>query len=265
MKGIMLLIMFFSVNLLFSQQINVEGSILIGDHSVKKPLPGTIRWNGMDFEGWNGEEWVSLTNGMTAPIEDVDGNSYSTKRIGSQIWMIENLRTSKYADGSPIQNVPNPVTWSSLNTGAFTWYLNDSISNDITFGKLYNWYAVDDPRGLCPTGWHVPTDGEWMILEEFLLGQNVAGGKMKVYGQFWNPPNTGASNESGFTALPAGLRNENGAYGTYLDRGIWWSATKVAEMSPVSYSYYVTSSSASLVNSISYSQPAGLSIRCVKN
>jgi uncharacterized protein (TIGR02145 family) len=161
--------------------------------------------------------------GMT----DQEGNSYATVVIGTQEWMAENLRTATYANGDPIPNVVDNGLWSNLFTGAWAHYDNDSQYEN-PYGKIYNWYAVADPRSVCPTGWHVPTDAEWTILSDYLGGESIAGGKLKSAGtQYWNVPNTGATDEAGFSGLPGGSRsNSFGVFGYLGSHGDWWSASE---------------------------------------
>ena len=146
--------------------------------------------------------------------------------IGTQNWAGCNATVSVYNNGNTIPYVDNQFVWNSLTTGAWCYY-NDDPSTEATYGKLYNWYAVNDPRGLAPTGYHVATDAEWTILTDYLGGTNVAGGKMKETGFcHWNAPNTDATNTSLFTGLPGGLRNDNGNYGNIGLYGYWWSSTE---------------------------------------
>ena len=157
-------------------------------------------------------------------MTDQDGNVYKTVIIGGQTWMAENLRTTKYNDGTAIPNVFEDDQWNSLTTGAYCNYDNAAGTVNIaTYGLLYNWHAVNTGK-LAPKGWHVPTDAEWTELTEYLGGESVAGGKLKETGTtHWNPTNIGATNETGFTALPGGYR-----WPTFFDigsRGLWWSAT----------------------------------------
>lgn len=134
-----------------------------------------------------------------------DDKVYKIVKIGNQVWMAENLNTSHYLNGDSIPQVQDKAEWVALTTGAWCYYQNDA-ENGKTYGKLYNWYAVNDPRGLAPEGWHIPTDAEWIALIDYLGGTNVAGGKMKQIGTVhWISPNLGATNESGFSALPGGL------------------------------------------------------------
>jgi len=204
-------------------EIEVEGSIIIGNSQSETPTPGTIRWTGLDFEGWNGVEWLSLT---AKPLNmDSEGNEFSTISIGTQVWMAENLKTSKYNDGTPIERVISNNDWFNLSTGAYSWYNNDSTSYESVYGKLYNGYTVETGK-LCPTGWHVPTDAEWTILTDFLGGLGTAGGKMKETGTIlWSSPNTGATNESGWSGRPGGVRFINGNFNSINEYVEWWSST----------------------------------------
>ncbi len=167
-------------------------------------------------------------------MTDQEGNEYKTIVIGTQEWMAENLKTSIYRNGEAIANVTDNTQWVGLTTGAYCYYNYDSIY-DCPYGKLYNWFAAADPRNLCPTGWHVPTDAEWNVLIIYLdpnadWGGNIpnnAGGKMKSIGtQSWFPPNTGATNESGFSGLPSGARLYN-QFSPIGNAGYWWSTTEV--------------------------------------
>jgi uncharacterized protein (TIGR02145 family) len=194
-------------------------------------------------------------------VTDIDGNTYPTVRIGIQIWMKENLKTSRYRDGSAILTGLSNEQWSETNTGAFAVY-DDNPRNDKIFGKLYNWYAVADPRGLCPAGWHVPSHTEWETLEEFLGGVKVAGGKMKAVSELWNSSNVEASNQSGFSALPGGYRYANGYYSDIGYYGYWWSSTENSS----AYAW-TRSLSYSVGNSYRdyYLKQNGFSVRCLRD
>ena len=149
-------------------------------------------------------------------VSDADGNTYKTVVIGAQTWFAENLKTTKFKDGTAIALVTDNTAWKNLTTPAYCWY-NNSVSNKTTYGALYNWYTVSTAN-LCPAGWHVPSDSEWKILTDFLKGASTAGIKLKEAGTtHWNSPNTGATNESGFTALPGGYRD--GYNGSFLNMG----------------------------------------------
>ncbi|MBM2817187.1 MAG: hypothetical protein HW421_3949 [Ignavibacteria bacterium] len=153
-------------------------------------------------------------------------NNFESVTIGTQVWMSKNLDVSTYRNGEAIPHVTDQTAWGNLTTGAWCYYNNDA-NNGTTYGKLYNWYAVNDPRGLAPAGWHVPSDAEWTTLTTYLGGESVAGGKLKETGTaHWNSPNTGATNESGFSALPGGWRSNYGAFFYVGNYGYWWSATE---------------------------------------
>ena len=150
----------------------------------------------------NFSDWIDY-----GTISDQDGNIYKTVKIGEQTWMAENLRALHYLDGSPVQNVTDHDSWNILRNGAYCFYENDILYKDV-YGALYNWYTVTDQRKICPAGWHVPSDDEWTILETTLGGSKNAGIKIKEVGlRHWINPNIGASNLSGFSALPAGSRS----------------------------------------------------------
>jgi len=145
-------------------------------------------------------------------VVDIDGNVYAVVKIGNQWWMAENLKVTHYRNGDAIPNVTDDTKWSNLTNGAYCNYDND-YNNAVTYGSLYNWYAVTDSRKIAPAGWHIPTNEEWQTLVDYLGGSSVAGGKMKESGtSHWDSPNTGATNESGFSALPSGCRSTNGGY-----------------------------------------------------
>jgi uncharacterized protein (TIGR02145 family) len=159
-------------------------------------------------------------------VTDQDGNTYKTVTIGNQTWMAENLRTTRYNDSSTIPNVTDNAAWAALTTGAYCTYHNTTDVDTIaTYGRLYNWYAINTSK-LAPKGWHVATFGEWEALLNYLGGWDVAGGKLKEAGTtHWNSPNTGATNESGFTALPGGNRYYDGRFYKIGYYGDWWSST----------------------------------------
>ncbi|MBM3919564.1 MAG: hypothetical protein FJ344_08715, partial [Sphingomonadales bacterium] len=168
----------------------------------------------------------------TPTVTDIDGNVYNTVQIGTQCWTQSNLKVSKYRNGDNISNITDNTAWSQTftsSTGAWCNYDNSS-ANDALYGKLYNWYAATDSRGLCPTGWHVPSDAEWTTLTTFLGGLYVAGGAMKSTATQptpggWNAPNFGATNSSGFTGLPGGYRDSGGGFNNLGYYGFWWSSS----------------------------------------
>ncbi len=168
---------------------------------------------------------IGLTGCQINTVKDIDGNKYKTIKIGTQIWMAEDLKTTRYNDGTTIPVVTNYDDWAALSTPACCWYNNDSANNE-TYGILYNWYAVNTNK-LCPEGWHVPTDEEWNELLKYIRESGSAGGALKEAGtSHWRSPNTGATNESGFTALPGGYRSYNGTFNLLRARSYWWSSTE---------------------------------------
>lgn len=246
--------------------------IKVGDNT-SSPTAGTIRYNTEedDFEGWNGYQWLSLTK-KTAEygpqVTDIDGNDYRTVKIGKQLWMAENLKVTKYNDGTNIQNISSSATWSALNTGAWCYYDNDS-SNDDIYGKLYNYYTLSNDK-LCPTGWHVPSHSEYYELLDFLgpivnfTYSETAGNDLKEAGtRYWNPPNGGANNSSGFAARPGGKRTSTGTYiGDNTNAYFWRNANSGSAAKQILL--YATLSRASISNSsINYKE--GHSVRCIKD
>jgi len=149
--------------------------------------------------------------------------------IGTQTWMASNLNVTKYRNGDKIPQVKNAATWGGLQSGAWCFYNNDTANGNV-YGRLYNWYAVNDPRGLAPAGWHIPTDMEWAVLDTCLGGEYVSGGAMKETGTtHWVNPNNEATNLSGFTGLPGGYRADCDKWGLFFDLGSygrWWSTTR---------------------------------------
>jgi uncharacterized protein (TIGR02145 family) len=205
-----------------------------------------------------GQDVQVNTATFSPPVTDIDGNVYGTVVIGTQTWMAENLKTTRYKDGSSIPYVLDNTTWSNLSSGAWSYFNHDNNNNAI-YGKLYNGYAVADTRGLCPAGWHVPADGEWTTLENYLGGSSVAGGKMKAVSSLWINPNTGATNESGFSGLPGGYR-ENVSFLGLGEVGVWWSSSESS--SSVAGIRYLNSFSS---GQESFMKTYGFSVRCLKD
>jgi uncharacterized protein (TIGR02145 family) len=207
--------------------------------------------------------FTTLGSSASSTVTDIDGNVYNVVRIGTQYWMKENLKTSKYNDGTLISTGLSNATWSTATSGAYSIYNNDA-ANDATYGKLYNGYAVNTGK-LAPAGWHVPTQEEWTTLQNYLGGESVAGGKLKSTSSKWTSPNEGASNSSGFTGLPGSWRIFNGEYSADSEKGYygyWWSSTMSSSGSSWCYilSYHTIGSLRR-----GYSNVAGLSVRCIKD
>ena len=223
--------------------------------------------------GDNNPASSNQTNGKTTAVfnadltygtmTDQDGNVYKTVTIGTQTWMAENLRTTIYNDGTAIPNVTDDDEWVGLTTGAYCNYKNTtSVDTIATYGRLYNWYAVNTGK-LAPTGWHVPTDAEWTELTDYIGGTFVSGGILKEAGTtHWASPNTGSTNESGFTALPGGYRGYSGGFRSFGYGGRWWSATELGSNHAWRryIDYYVID-----VEGYYSDKWVGLSVRCVRD
>jgi uncharacterized protein (TIGR02145 family) len=193
---------------------------------------------------------------------DADSNHYVVVPIGTQVWMAENLRTTTYGNGDPIPEVLGANQWAGLTTGAYCFFGGDP-ANQVTFGCLYNWYAVHDSRKVCPAGWHAPGDSEWRTLSTYLGGADIAGGKMKETGVIhWLSPNTGATNESGLTVIAGGYRHYAGNYDAFGYGGSFWTTTQegLVYAKNVDIFYYNT-----VTNHHATDKKNGLSVRCVKN
>jgi uncharacterized protein (TIGR02145 family) len=188
--------------------------------------------------------------------------NYESVTIGTQVWMAKNLDVDHYRNGDSIPQVTDATKWAALTTGAWCYYNNDA-NNGTTYGKLYNWYAVNDSRGLAPDGWHVPSDAEWTTLSTYLGGESVAGGKLKEVGTaHWQSPNIGATNETGFTALSGSYRYNNGTFsnvGYYSD---WWSSTECSTSSAWGRGLNCYDSG---LNRYSYYKGNGFAVRFVKD
>jgi uncharacterized protein (TIGR02145 family) len=223
--------------------------------AIKKPATGLMIWctDNNEMQVFNGYMWTNLYGSSAGLIP-----AGSTK-ICLTIWMEKNLTVRTYRNGDSIPVVTDPVQWANLTTGAMCWYNNDT-ANKTTYGALYNWYAVNDSRGLAPAGWHIAKNVEWGFLINCLGGDSIAGGKIKDAGVLWSNPNTGASNSSGFTALPGGFRNSNGTFEQVNQQAMWWvkpeGSTNNVQSKLVQYQ------SAGITNS-TLNKNTGLSVRCV--
>jgi uncharacterized protein (TIGR02145 family) len=217
----------------------------------------------------------SLVNAQNQPITvaDIDGNVYKTVQIGNQLWMAENLRTTKFNNGKVIPKTTDKANWKGMMSGGVCTY-DDRSANGKTYGALYNWYAVRAQK-VCPTGWHVPSDAEWDTLAVALGGTKIGatrreevellevGGKLKSTDTtLWQSPNIGATNETGFSALPGGYRTSGGVYEQQGSSGYWWSSS--LSNSYGSFCRFMKYNSASL-NKINLSKTYGFSVRCLKD
>lgn len=215
---------------------------------------GTAYGNEVSFK-------TSSTSGST--VTDIDGNVYNTVTIGTQVWMLENLKTTRYRNGESIPNVTGGAPWMALTTGAYCLYDNLS-SSKATYGALYNWYAVNDSRNIAPTGWHVPSDTEWQTLATYLGGVLVAGGKMKEVGtSHWTYESLNTTNSSGFTALPGGyIHTLDGKFYGLGESGMWWSRT--AYDANYAWKFDINAYGAVLMTA-NVNKRNGYSVRCLKD
>lgn len=195
-------------------------------------------------------------------IDDKDGNVYTSVTIGTQIWMVENLKTTKFNDGTAIPNVTDDTEWSNLTTTAYCWYDND-ITKKNPYGALYNGYAVKTGK-LCPTGWHVPFDTDWKILFNYAGGLDVAGGKLKETGTtHWDSPNTGATDEYGFKYLPGGLRDSYGKIYSLGVVGDYWGND--SQTGGYEYCVGIFNYTSSVGDTYYGFKDEGISVRCLKD
>jgi uncharacterized protein (TIGR02145 family) len=246
-----------------------------GDFSIliQGLAPGTVYYarayarknNGEIYYG-NELRFTTLTLGLPGEgigsVTDIDGNIYQTATLGSQVWMVENLKTTRYRDGTPIANITDNTAWSTTTTGAYCDYNNDPSKSEV-YGRLYNWFAATDPRNIAPAGWHVPSSTELLTLITYLGGAGIAGGRMKEAGTaHWLAPNTGADNSSGFTALGSGFRIHNGSFTGFQARTIFWSTSSLGVFIGLDYNSADFHAFAGGFPPIFY---YGHSIRCVKD
>ncbi len=205
--------------------------------------------------------FLALTGLQAQTVTDIDGNVYKTVTIDTQVWMSENLKTTKYNDGTTIPLVKDDKAWVALTTPGCCWYNNEK-ANKNKYGALYNWYTVNTNK-LCPRDWHVPTDAEWLTMTNYLGGESIAGGKLKETGTtHWLSPNTGATNESGFTAFPGGYRDDSGKFYVIRKYGNWWSSTE-SSMSHA-YSRNMNYSYCDVIRD-SFDKRVGMSVRCLRD
>lgn len=216
---------------------------------------------------YNGTSWRSMDGGSATNPPSL------TVTICNQTWMTQNLNVNKYRNGDTIPQVKDSATWLNLTTGAWCWYNNDSATYAASYGRLYNWYAVTDPRGLAPTGYHVPSDLEWNVLIKCIdptadtslsIQSTTAGGALKEAGTLrWLSPNTGATNSSGFTALPGGLKSStNAAFLNLGSYGYFWTTSESSSAEAKFHRLFNQDT-----NAFRSTRPktAGLSVRCIKD
>ena len=204
----------------------------------------------------------SLDYGLIKTKQDSLRLNCNFVTIGKQKWMAKNLEVATYRNGDIIPQVTDPIAWAALTTGAWCYYNNDPFYGAM-YGKLYNWYAVIDARGLAPKGWHIPIDEEWATISTFLGGDDIAGGKMKTTViNLWAAPNNSATNESGFTGFPGGYRYSDGTFFNVGGYGVWWSATQLnAANAGFRYLYF----NAGYLGKNSSSEKNAFSVRCLRD
>jgi uncharacterized protein (TIGR02145 family) len=197
-------------------------------------------------------------------LDDNDGNTYKTIKIGTQTWMAENLKTTKYNDGTNIPIQTDNSIWLNLSSPAYCWLYNNEFNNKDQYGALYNWYTIKTGK-LCPSGWHIPSYSEWTILTDFLGGSKIAGGKLKEIGEMhWHHINTGATNVSGFTGLPGGCREIENGYSRYDTKmGFWWTSTEYSGSNALTQ--ILVYDSINVSERIFDNKRFGLSVRCIKD
>lgn len=205
--------------------------------------------------------WIGCKDDVTTPTD----KDSETVKICNQVWMTKNLDVVHYRNGDIIPQVTDSSVWNHLTTGAWCYFKNDSAQGKIS-GKLYNWFAVTDPRGLAPEGWHIPSEDEWFELQQCLGGFHEAGGKMKMTGtKFWAPPNTGATNSSGFSAIPGGqafLYDDE--WDAIYCLGFWWSSTEAIQFSKWARHVSILNN-AKYMDIFAMPKESGLSVRCIKD
>jgi uncharacterized protein (TIGR02145 family) len=206
---------------------------------------------------------LGLTAMQGQTVNDVDGNVYNNVTIGVQTWMAENLRTTKYNDGTSIPLLSDDKIWKNSLSAGFCWNQNNEAKYKTNYGALYNWFAVNTEK-LCPIGWHIPSSSEWNILEDFLGGVKIGGGKLKEpSSSYWMRPNRGATNETGFTALPGGWRDgKKGGFMPFGVIGYWWSSTEQSTTDAIARSLSYDNSN---VYIYWYNKRSGMSVRCLRD
>ncbi|MBN1578552.1 MAG: InlB B-repeat-containing protein, partial [Chitinispirillaceae bacterium] len=259
-------------------QVNPNSKTVTSPATTINVLPSPPMKTGCNFSGWytetigrgteftaNAEVTEDITVYANWTITDIDGNVYHTVSIGTQTWMVENLKTTRYRDGTPLSRITDPGDWGAISSPKYCWYNNDSTTYNSDYGILYNWYTVSDTNThrLALSGWHVPSDAEWTILTTYLGGESVAGGELKEADtSHWKSPNTGATNNTGFTARPGGERFTSGLFDGMRYYGFWWSSTEddatYAWARPIYYG-------GTMIIRNSYNKHWGFSIRCVRD
>ena len=242
-SSVMLLILAFTANAQNDTLYIMKAGVVIGKYNINTQVDSII--------------FYQPTTSTTNTVTDIDGNVYTTVTIGTQTWMAENLKTTKYIDGTAIPSVTDNTDWANLTSPGYCWYENDQATNGNTYGALYNWFAVGTGN-LCPTDWHVPTDAEWTILTDYVGDQ--PGTKLKSTSGWFG--NGNGSDEYGFSALPGGYRTYGGVFYDTEFTGDWWSSTQGDASYAWSRNLHYNYESVLRFN---YDKKLGLSVRCLRD
>ncbi|MGQ8338366.1 FISUMP domain-containing protein [Sunxiuqinia sp. A32] len=227
-------------------------SLEMGDHTIKVIATDDKSENSFD------EIQISLST----TIKDADGNTYRTLKIGDQWWTAENLRTTKYNDGTPIPLKSSSSAWEASFAGAYCWYENDKNTYKDTYGALYNWYAVETEK-LCPQGWHVPKNGEWLKLRNYLSAnghKDTEGNALKTTTGWYNDGN--GTDDYSFSGIPSGYRNHKGTFGAGGAYADWWTSSE--QISTSAWAIDLIYGQAGILQGGGYKE-CGYSVRCIKN
>lgn len=237
--------------------LNLGGTKITTTYSISGTTL-TINYQSTEAQGG-----CTIVSTYEKAISDIDGNIYHSVTIGTQVWMVENLKVTRYRNGDPITHITDASQWQNAVAGAYSDYNNVPEYAEV-FGRLYNWYAIDDSRNIAPVGWHVPSDAEWTVLTNYLGGEAVAGGKLKSEGlDWWYSPNAEATNESGFTGLPGGTRYNSGGFENLGTLGYWWCYSGIDADNWDWYRYTAWEDGA--VHRYGNLKGNGYSVRCIKN
>lgn len=219
-----------------------------------------------------GNTLTFTTSSFSHLVSDIDGNEYEADTVGTQIWMTENLKASRYNNGDSITGNLSLIDWMNFTEGAYAVFQDVAVNNTI-YGKLYNWYAVNDPRRICPAGWHIPSDHEWKILIQSIdpgadttcqmcNSSTLAGAALKAVSSLWNSENIGATNASGFTGLPGGVRYQGGGFFNLGVTGEWWSSAEYGSGFAIGFGLINGTTG---VSRDQLPQKYGNSVRCLKD
>ena len=258
---ILMTVLSFSLNQSFAQErLEIVGAVKLSNTTNLTPSAGTIQWTGSDFLGFDGTKWVPLTQ---LGVKDIDGNIYKTVIVGTQLWMAENLKTTRFANGNTITDGSAVGDISGFGDVNYWFAYDNDVTNIPIYGRLYTYQVAADGRNVCPAGWHVPTKADYMTLSDYLGGSTKSGGPLKLIGNgLWTGSNAGATNTSGMTMLPGGFRNPNGAFDDITEVGSFWTTTSDNANDAIRFAV-TTFSDDGIINP--NNKKTGYSIRCLKD